>query len=137
MTGIVHQAHDADRAGLDVQVLQHILRVREGQAGGIDLAGQLLRLELLVPGHHQEVKDGLLPVAEEQVLADDDAEHRVNHVAGFHGVRPFVVRPLIADTQAVQEIVGADLPGKAAFRAFRASRVKFHGAFPSFMNSLR
>ena len=112
---IVHQAHDADRARFDIQVLQHFLRAGKGQAGGVDLAGKLLRLELLVAGHHQKIEVRPLPVAEEQVLADDDAQDCVDLVAGFHVVRTVVVRPLICDPQPVQEVVGADLPREPSF----------------------
>ena len=112
---VVHQAHDADRTGFDIQVLQHFLRTGEGQPGGMNLGGQLLSLEFLVPGHHQQIEVRPLPVAEEQGLADDDPQDYVDLVAGFHIVCPLVIRPLVRNPQPVQKVIGADLPRKPSF----------------------
>ena len=83
--GVVHEPHDTDRAGLDVEVFLHELGVRERQACDAQLTGDLLRLELFIVLDHQEVKLRLLSVAQKQVLADDRrCQDLVDLRAHFH-----------------------------------------------------
>ena len=99
---VVHEAHDADRARFDVEVLLHELGVREGQAGDAQLAGDLLRLELFVVLDHQQVELRLLAVAQEQVLADDcRRQELVDFRTDFHRRRGLGVDTLVLDAEAV------------------------------------
>ena len=67
---IVHQPQHTDGAGGNVQQSLHMFRTGEGQAGGADLLAQYAGFELLVTGDHQQIKFRLLPVAQQQILAD-------------------------------------------------------------------
>lgn len=114
VTGVVHEAHDANGAGLDVEVFEHVVGIGEGKARRVNLRGEFLGLEFLVAWHHEQVECGLLAIAQEQVFAYDHAEHAVYHVAGFHGVSVSVVCALIFHAEAVEEVVGPDFPREPA-----------------------
>ena len=118
---IVHEPHDADRPRLNIQELQHLLRSREGKTGGIDLLRDLLRLERLVPRHHQQIEIRFLPVAEEQVFADHDAQDLVDLKTEFHGISRLMVRPLVRDPQTVQPVVDPHFPRETARHVRRTS----------------
>ena len=129
LSGILTPDSGSVRVGGRVPWLErkeHVRRIGEGQAGGIDLGGQFLRFELFISGHHQQVIRSLLPVAEEQVLADDHAEYGVDGVARFHGIGRFMIRPQVTDSQAVEKIIRPDLTEQASFPLFRAALMQFH-----------
>ena len=46
----------------------------------MDLCRQILCLELLISRYHQQVKCCLVPVAQEQILADGDTQRRIHGV---------------------------------------------------------
>ena len=71
-----HQAHPAlrvvdelkhtGRAGGRTQQLAHLLRRGEGEAGTVQLGGDVLGFKGLVPRHHQQVEIGLLPIGQQR-----------------------------------------------------------------------
>ena len=121
MVMVIHEAHHAHGAGLNIKVAKHFLRSRKGKARRIDLRRQLLRLELLVARHHQQIELRFLAVAQKKILAEHHAQHAVHRIARFHRGRSLMVRPHIMNAERVQEIVGPDLPRKSSFRIFRSS----------------
>ena len=109
---VVHQTHDTQGAGGDVQIFLHIAVVGKAQAGGADLLGQGAGLEDLVAGEHQQIEGGVLAVAQQQILADGGLQHFVDGGAGFHGHGGLVVDALVGDVQGVQQIIDPDFLGK-------------------------
>ncbi len=121
--GVVHQAQHADAARVQVEELFHKSLPRKAETGHAQLGGEVLGLERLVPGHHQQIELGLLPVAEEQVFADEHLQHPVDVLADLHGGGGGVVGAQVLDPQPVQQIVGAHLARLAA-AAIRRPPVK-------------
>ena len=94
---VVHQPHDGDGSGGQIQIFFHEFRPGKGEAGGVDLLGQHSRLKFLLTGHHQQVKFCLLGVAEKQVLANLNAQELIDVVAAIDGAHGVVVQTLIGD----------------------------------------
>ena len=123
---VVHQLKGAGRPGGGPQQLHHMLRCGEGQPGAAQLGGDVLGFEGLVPRHHQQVEVGLLPVGEQQVLADGSAQHLFHRLAVLHGVGIFMVTPLVGDAQLIQKGVHRHLIGVALLRGRTAVYVGIH-----------
>ena len=117
---VIHQTHDADGAWMDVQVFQQKALVGKGQPGAAQLGGKILGAELFVAGHHQQIECGLLPVAQEQILAHLYIQGLIDGQAVFHGHSGGMVDALIGDVQPIQQPVGTQFP-------FLAGKI-FHGA---------
>lgn len=120
---VIHQPKDADGAGCDIQKLLHIFGIGEGKAGAADLFGQYGGFEFFGAGHHEQVKIGFLGIAQEQILADLDAEQFIYVMAVLDGRRRVMVEPLIGDAKLIQQIIGADLLGQTAGGVGRATGV--------------
>ena len=120
---VIHQPHDADGARLNIEIFEHGILPGKGEAGGVDLGGELLCLELFVSRHHEQVEIRLLPVAEEEILAHQDTENGIDLVTGLHVVGALMIRPLIVDLQGIQKIIGTYFTGKAAGQILRPSAV--------------
>ena len=118
---IVHQPQHADRAGRDVEIALHICRIRERQPRHAKLLGKVFRLEVLLPFQHQQVKLRLLPVAEEEILADLLAEHGLDGLACLDRVRKVVVDARIRNAQPIKQVIAALLLREALFKVFRSS----------------
>ena len=126
MVTVVHQAHDTDSARFYIQETEHMFRFSKGEPCRTDLGGQLFCFEFFISGHHQQIEAGFLPVAEKQVLADHNAEHRVDLIAGLHVVGAFMIGTLITDPECVKIIICPDFPGQAARAVVRPSFIQFH-----------
>jgi hypothetical protein len=72
------------------------------------LLGQDSCLELFIAWHEQQVKVGLLGIAEEKILADFRAQKLVYLAAGFNGWKGVVVHTDKGDLKGIQQIIGAD-----------------------------
>ena len=126
VVSVVHEPHDADGAGLDVQELLHELRARKGQAGDAQLAGDLLGLELFVVLDHQEIEVCLLPVAQKQVLANDRRrQDLVDLCAHLHGLRRFRVDTIIFKAKPVQEVVDPEFLFQSPLFVSRPAAVNY------------
>lgn len=88
---VIHKAHDRHGAGFDVKERLHEFCLPKGQAGASNLLGQDSCLELFIAWHEQQVKVGLLGIAEEKILADFRAQKLVYLAAGFNGWKGVVV----------------------------------------------
>jgi hypothetical protein len=73
-----------------------------------NLLGQDSCLELFIAWHEQQVKVGLLGIAEEKILADFRAQKLVYLAAGFNGWKGVVVHTDKGDLKGIQQIIGAD-----------------------------
>jgi len=104
---VVHKPHNAYRAGENVEKLEHSVAVREGKAGDTELSGKVLGLERFIARHQQKVEIGLLPVAQEQILAHGDSESLVDLGAGFHGFRAGMIYSFIVNSEAVEKLIYA------------------------------
>ena len=71
---------------MTVQKRFHLLIRSKAQPGAAQLTGKVLRLEGLVRRHEEQIKVGLLPVAEKQVFADGRAEDSFDLAADLHGI---------------------------------------------------
>lgn len=133
---VVHQAQHGHAARMEVQELLHGRLVGEGQAAAADLGRELLRFEGLVAGHHQQVKLRPLPIAEEEVFADVDAQDRVHLRADLHrrGGTVRMVGAVIFDAQLVQKGIGSFLSVAPAGHVRRRAVQKFHGGVLSFIS---
>jgi hypothetical protein len=87
----------------------------------MNLCRELLRLEFFVSGHHEKIESGLLAIAEKEVLADQNVEHSVDLVAGFHIVRSRVIGALVGNLQVVQIIIGSDFPRETSCDVLRSA----------------
>ena len=77
--------------------------------------------EDLLPFQHQQVKLRLLPVAEEEILADLLAEHGLDGLACLNRVRKVVVDTRIRNAQPIKQVIAALLLREALFKVFRSS----------------
>ena len=81
--------------------------------------------------HKQQVKGGLLPVAQHQVLADGGAQVFLNGHTVLDGIGGVVVHPVIGDAQLVQQVIAGQLLGDASGgvggTAGIASGIDLHG----------
>ena len=82
---VIHKSHDRHGSGFDVKERLHEFCLPKGQAGASNLLGQDSCLELFIAWHEQQVKVGLLGIAEEKILADFRAQKLVYLAAGFNG----------------------------------------------------
>ena len=112
---------------MDVQQRLHAVAIGEGEARAPNLVGEILRPEDLLARHHQQIVLRLLPVAQEQVFADDRFQHAVDGVAILHRVRCGVIRPLIGDAQAVEQVIDGDFAFKPPARVGGPALLKLHG----------
>jgi hypothetical protein len=74
--------------------------------------GQVLGVEGPIRPHEQQVKLGLLPVAEKKILTDRHAQDFADGRALFHGVGRIAGHPVIVHTQLLQQGKGRLLLGK-------------------------
>ena len=74
--------------------------------------GQVLGVEGLIRPHAEEVKLGLLPVAEKQVLADGHAQDLADGGAFLHGVGRLAGYPAVVHAQLLQQGEGRLLLGE-------------------------
>ena len=118
---VVRESHDADGARLDIQIFQHIVFSGKRESGGINLRGELLGLEFLVSGHHEQVESGLLAITEKEVLADQYTEYGVDLVAGLHVIGAFMISAQIRNLQVVQIVIGSYFPRETPFRVLRSA----------------
>ncbi len=70
MLCVKDQPQRRDGAGMDAQQLIELVRLAKAQAGSADKLGDHRGLEALVLPDQQQVKHGLLPVAEKQIFAE-------------------------------------------------------------------
>lgn len=70
---IVHQSQHADRTGGDIQEFLHVFRLGKRKPRRADLRRQILGVEHLGIRDHQQIKCGLLTVAQEQILQTMDS----------------------------------------------------------------
>ena len=118
---------------MDVQIFQQKALVGKRQPGAAQLGGQILGAELFVTGHHQQVKNGLLPVAQEQILAHFHVQGLIDRQTVLHGHGGGMVDAGVGDVQLIQQPVGADLPilagcffhGASSF-LYRVEQIHFH-----------
>ena len=96
-----------------VKITLHLLGTPEAQARGVDLFREQLGFEGLFPGHDQQVEICLLPVGQEEVFADLRPQQAFHQFTFLYGVCVLMVHPEIFDSETVQEIVAALLPGRA------------------------
>ena len=105
---VIHKPHDRHGSGFDVKERLHEFCLPKGQAGASNLLGQDSCLELFIAWHEQQVKVGLLGIAEEKILADFRAQKLVYLATGFNGGKGVVVHTDKGDLKEIQQIVGAD-----------------------------
>ena len=103
---VIGKTQDTQRTRCDIQKGLHKFGVCKGQPGRTDKLGKHACFEGLIAGDQQKVKVRLLPVAEEQVLADLGAQSSVNIFAVLHGVSGGVLHTLIGDAQLIQQSIG-------------------------------
>ena len=84
------------------------------QKYGAELVGATEELEAFVHTDGAFFQEGLLPVAQKQVLADLGAKHPLHLVADLNGVGVVVVHPDVWDGQLLQPAVDGQLLGDAA-----------------------
>ena len=77
--------------------------------------GQVLGVKGLIRPHEQQVKLRLLPVAEEEILADGHTQDLADGGALLHGVGGFAGHPDVVHTQLLQQgesrlLLGQQLP---------------------------
>ena len=80
---VIHKTKHTNGARCNIQKLFHEIRCRKGKAGTSNLFGKLCCLKLLVPRHHEQIKLGLLGIAQEQIFADLDIQPDIHVMAGI------------------------------------------------------
>ena len=80
---VIHEAKYTDGARRDIQKFFHEIRCCKGKAGTSDLFGKLCCFKLLVPRHHEQIKLGLLGIAQEQIFADLDIQPDIHVILHF------------------------------------------------------
>ncbi|OQA20930.1 MAG: hypothetical protein BWY61_01840 [Firmicutes bacterium ADurb.Bin354] len=121
MFTVIHEPHYADRSRFYIQIFQHILRIGKRQSRRIDLCRKLLGFELLIPRHHQKIKNCLLSVTKKQILADDHTKNRIYLVTCFHIACRLMISPYILYAQFIKKIIGSDLTREPPINIFRSS----------------
>ena len=103
MLTVVHETQYAGGTGGAADESFHILRRGKGQSGGADLMAQILGDKGLVLGHGQQIKGGLLTIAQHKIFADADAQYIGDDGAVFHGVGNVMRHTGIGDVQLLQQ----------------------------------
>ena len=116
---VVHQPQDGGGAGSAAQQLPELVLRGEGEPGGADLGGEVLRFKGLIPGHAEEIELRLLAVAEKEVFADGAAQDLLHRPAFLHVVGGVAADPVIGDVQGAQKrkgrlLLGEELPLRRA-----------------------
>jgi hypothetical protein len=91
--------------------------------------GQLCRFEMLAAGNHQKIESGTLPGTQQQIFTDGGFQGSVDVGADLHGHGGSVVDTLVAHSQTVQEVIGADLFFQAAGAVGRPALKQGHSVF--------
>ena len=118
---VIHQSQHTHGARCDIQKFFHILVFGERESCRANLGRKLFCLKFLIPWHHQEIKPGLLPVAQEEIFTDRSIKNLVDRLTVLHRHGCFVVDPLIINLQLIQKIISPDLLFQSPDRIFRPS----------------
>ena len=70
---------------------------------------------------HQQVKCGLLTIAQEQILAYHSLQDLINFLAVLHGHGRSMIHAVIFHPEPVQQVIGTDLFVQSAGRICRSS----------------
>ena len=95
---IVHQTEYTDRAGGDIQEFLHVFRLGKRKPRRADLCRQILGMEHLGIRDHQQVKCGLLTIAQEQILTDHGFQDLIHFLTVFHGHGRSMIHTVIFHT---------------------------------------
>ena len=100
---IIGQSHHRNGARCQIQIVPHMIFIRERKAGAHDLGRQLFGLKGLVSRHQKKIKSAAVAVAQKEIFAHLGAEYRVDLGAGLHRKSALVVDPIVGDAEGIQE----------------------------------
>ncbi len=100
-----HKAHRADGTGGDMQIFFHFFRRSKGQPGNAQQFGKHFGFEGFVAGQKQQIKAGLLAVAQEKIFAHFHVQDCIGGQAILHGMHRRMVHPGEGDGALIQKII--------------------------------